>query len=462
MPLSRRDLLTRSLAGAAVLAVGDLGSVLAAPSSFASSPGAPVPDPLGVLDLPPGFSYRIVSRAGDPLPGGGITPGRHDGTASFAAPRHGIRLVQNHEIGNADPFPTVADPALTYDPKAKGGTTTLSLDRGLNRVDEYVSLAGTWSNCAGGKTPWNTWLTCEETETKAGLTADKDHGFVFEVDPGQPANNQNPTPLTALGRFAHEAVCIDPVEGHVYLTEDASAPNGLLFRFTPNDTTPAYGALRNGGVLEAMKCSRGGTHVPDLSVFSTPGTTLDVEWVTIPDPLAATTSIRKQFTDTEVTRSRKFEGAWWGNSRLRSDGDGHRWNYGRHDGQAHIVCSFARLSDGSLSEHDGQVWVFDPGRQKLTLVVHFPVNTDPTSENPDGPDNITVSPFGGLLLAEDGEGVQHLLTVDSKGTTSVFARNQLSSSEFTGPNFAPQGKVLFANIQDQGLCFAITGPFTKQ
>src|SRR5262245_15117646 len=278
MPLTRRDLLTRSVAGAAVLAVGDLGSLLAAPQAFASTPGAPVPDPAGILDLPPGFKYRIVSRAGDPLPGGGITPGRHDGTASFTGPQNGIRLVQNHEIGSSDPFPTTADPSLTYDPKAKGGTTTLTLDKHLNRTDEYVSLAGTWSNCAGGKTPWNTWLTCEETETKTGATADKDHGFVFEVDPANPANNATPTPLSALGRFAHEAVCIDPLEGHVYLTEDASTPNGLLYRFTPTDLTQAYGALRNGGTLEAMSCSRNGVHVPDLSVFSQPGTTLDVQW----------------------------------------------------------------------------------------------------------------------------------------------------------------------------------------
>jgi secreted PhoX family phosphatase len=91
--------------------------------------------------------------------------------------------------------------------------------------------------------------------------------------------------------------------------------------------------------------------------------------------------------------------------------------------------------------------------------VRFALNTDPTSDAPDGPDNITVSPHGGLILAEDGGGVQHLLAIDEAGESRVFARNHISSSEFTGPTFSPDGKTLFANIQDEGLCFAITGPF---
>ena len=198
--------------------------------------------------------------------------------------------------------------------------------------------------------------------------------------------------------------------------------------------------------------------MPDLSVFSVPGTTLNVQWVAVPDPQAQTTSIRKQFADGEVTRSRKFEGLWWGDATGNGQGSGHgRGN--RKSEMAHVVCSFARRSDGSAAEHDGQVWGYDADSQTLTLELYLPVNPQTGSDIPDGPDNISVSPYGGFFLAEDGEGVQHLLAVDNDGNVAPFARNRASSSEFTGVNFAPDGKVLFANIQDQGICLAITGPF---
>ena len=172
----------------------------------------------------------------------------------------------------------------------------------------------------------------------------------------------------------------------------------------------------------------------------------------MPEPDAFTASTRKQFADNEVTRSPKFEGCWWGDTTPFSS---------RTGPAAHIVCSFARTANGSRSEHDGQVWAYDPESQTLTLDVHLAVNPDPLSDTPDGPDNITVSPFGGLFLAEDGEGVEHLLVVDKDGTTAPFATNRLSHSEFAGVCFAPHAQTLFANLQSDGLAFAITGPFWK-
>ena len=121
----------------------------------------------------------------------------------------------------------MAAPEFTYDPAAMGGTTTTELDADGNVVAEYVSLAGTSTNCAGGVTPWGTWLTCEETEDvtgDGGMT--KDHGFVFEVDPVDVANNENPTPLEGLGRFAHEAVAIDPTRASSTSPRTPAAPTG--------------------------------------------------------------------------------------------------------------------------------------------------------------------------------------------------------------------------------------------
>ena len=462
MSLSRRQLLGRGAAGLGIVALGNATSLIDpagatglrrngwngkgwhGPRSW-QDVGPLLEDPAGLLDLPAGFSYRVLSRTGDALPAGGTVPSNQDGTGAFSGPQGGTRLVINHELGTSGAGPALAAAELTYDPGAAGGTTTLTLDRQGRRVDEYVSLAGTYSNCAGGLTPWGTWLTCEETETKAGAsggTITKDHGWVFEVDPSDPRNNRVPTPLTGLGRFAHEAAVVDPAKGHVYLTEDASGPNGLVYRFTPNDRRPRYGALRAGGTLEAMVARDGGAQVPDLSVYTEPGTELSVGWIAVPDPSAATTSIRKQLTNDQVTRSRKFEGMWWG------------------EGKAFIVCSFARLSDGSLAEHDGQVWSYDPKRGRLRLEVRFAVNADPSSDAPDGPDNITVSPYGGLFLAEDGEGVQHLYGVTPDGESYPFARNALNTEEFTGVCFSPDRQTMFANIQTPGITFAIEGPFS--
>jgi secreted PhoX family phosphatase len=272
MEMSRRTLLKSSAAGLGVLgasAINGLGLTLPAGalSAVAKSDGGfgqLQPDPAGILDLPQGFSYSIITQAGRPLAGqpGGIVPGRPDGTASFDGPWGGVLLVNNHEQAQTAPFPAVAHPDFVYDPGSTGGTTTIFVDRHNNAALEYVSLAGTFNNCAGGATPWGTWLTCEETEQRAGGAITKDHGYVFEVDPRDRDTNRNPQPLTALGRFAHEAVAVDPSRGHVYLTEDANAPNGLLHRFTPTTLPNRRHSLRDGGLLEAM-------HVPEVTDVST-------------------------------------------------------------------------------------------------------------------------------------------------------------------------------------------------
>ncbi|MEU1838898.1 alkaline phosphatase PhoX [Micromonospora chersina] len=460
-PISRRAVLHGgAAAGLGIVVAGNLEAIAGpAAARAATRPavgyGDLVPDPAGLLALPPGFSYTIVAQAGVTLlESGQATPSDADGTGCFLGP-NGSVLVNNHEIGGSEPFPVPALAGLTYDPGARGGTTTIEVDGQGRRLREYVSVAGTHNNCAGGITPWGTWLTCEETEQKAGGKYLKDHGYVFEVDPHDRAANQNPVALKFLGRYSHEAVAVDPYTHAIYLTEDASGPNGLYFRWTPPAGFRAgKGALRalaqrpdgdTAGSLQAMSCFRGSQHVADLSEATTPGTRYKVEWVEVPDRDAKTVSVRKQFTDAEVTRSRKLEGAWWA------------------DGGAYFVASYARHDDGSVHEHDGQVWFYDPRTETVTLKTIFGVNTDPEADNGnyDGPDNITVSPYGGVILAEDGEGVSHLVGVTAQGKAYPLARNELNDSEFTGPTFSADGKILFANIQSPGYVFAITGPWGR-
>ncbi|MFA1540666.1 alkaline phosphatase PhoX [Actinomadura monticuli] len=435
MSVTRRGVVKGGAAGALSIALaGSLDGIFqtsaGADAGEAYGYGPLNPDPKGVLDLPKGFHYKQLSVEGDPISDGVVVPGHHDGMATFPGSRHGrTRLVRNHEQGT-NGTRAVAPAELTYDPAVNGGTTTLEVDSRGNLLSQYVSLAGTAVNCAGGRTPWGTWLTCEETEGVGGQT--KSHGWVFEVDPD--GRRTEPVPLTGLGRFAHEAVAVDPHTLTAYLTEDAARPFGLFYRFRPRAHHGGYHAYMRGGQLEAMNV-RG---VPDLSLVTEPGTRLRVEWLDVPDPSAKQTSVRKQF-DT-ITRSQKLEGCWWGH------------------GKAYFVCSFSDTGDGAAADHAGQVWTYDPRRNEIELQLIFK-----PGGRFDGPDNITVSPYGGgVILAEDGDGEQYLVGTTRENKPFAMARNALNGSEFTGVTFSPDGRVLFANRQsDPGATFAITGPWHR-
>ncbi|MEU9140908.1 alkaline phosphatase PhoX [Streptomyces sp. NPDC048404] len=454
---TRRQMIARTAAlGGSLAFAGNLSELFAGTAAAQSlghrGYGPLVPDPNGLLDLPKGFRYRVLSREGDRLRSGeGLVPSNHDGMAAFAGHsgdgRGRVHLVRNHEnrVTATIPVPTVE--GLTYDPMGKGGCTSLSLDRQGNVLSERVAIAGTAVNCAGGPTPWGTWLTCEETEDKAGTNGyTRDHGFIFEVDPVDP-HRTGAVPLTAMGRFQHEAIAVDPERGVVYETEDAFlSPFGLFYRFLPNRPRGGTGSLRAGGRLQAMRVPG----VADLSSVQETGTEFHgIEWVDVPDPLAAQTPVRLQdFGPKGITHGQKLEGCYWGGGRV------------------YFVSSFARSADGSSADHYGQVWRYDPSARRLTLVIVFGPGTDIQLPG-ESPDNICLAPGGGLMVCEDGNGAQHVFGVTRRGEVYALARGAQNIGtpqapewgEFAGVTFSPDGGTMYVNCYTPGTTFAVTGPW---
>ncbi|MGP3922820.1 alkaline phosphatase PhoX [Streptomyces sp. 8N616] len=455
MSATRRQVLARTGAlGAGIAFAGSISEIFAGTAATAHDWGGSggygplVPDPEGLLDLPEGFRYTVLSREGDELRSGhGKVPGNHDGMAAFPGRQGRTHLVRNHENRVDAKIRVPAVDGLTYDPEGKGGCTALELGRGNRVLGERVAIAGTAVNCAGGPTPWHTWLTCEETEDKAGTNGyTKDHGFIFEVDPYDPRHTE-PVPLTAMGRFQHEAIAVDPGSGIVYETEDAfEKPFGLFYRFLPAKPLGGRGSLRAGGRLEAMRVPG----VPDLSVVQGAGTTFDgIEWVPVPDPAAKETPVRFQdFGPEGITHAQKLEGCYWGGRCV------------------YFVSSFAKSAQGSAADHFGQVWRYDPERRRLTLVVVFGPDTDVQMPG-ESPDNITLAPGGGLMVCEDGEGAQHVFGLTRRGQVYAMARGRQNIGtpeepawgEFAGITFSPDGRSMYVNCYTPGTTFAVTGPW---
>ena len=447
---------TQALAARAALAApGRRGQSTQAADNGGYGPIGPVADlttGLPLLSLPAGFEYAsfgheasYAAQLGLPEAKGSDgypTPGRHDGMAAFATSTPGVvRLVRNHEQGYGTTSTAtrsydkalIGDPANAYDTSAAGGCTTLTFDtRTLTLTDSFVSLNGTSVNCAGGPTPWGSWLSCEETVNGTQNGFPVNHGYVFEVPVGEVVDD--PQPYRAMGRFAHEAVAVDPATGIVYETEDDGDTSGF-YRFLP----AVPGDLSRGGVLQMLAVKEQPRFVTNTGVSDRVGNPLPVEWVTISDPDPAS-----------ITRNSVFDQGWAQGAATFARLEG-CW----YDGGS---IFFNATSGGDARA--GQVWEYRPrGRSGGQLILLF---ESPSPELLDAPDNITVSPRGGLVLCEDGDGEQFVRGLNERGEIFDLAQNTIGGdNEFAGACFSPDGDVMFVNVQTPGVSFAIRGPWEK-
>lgn len=466
MPLTRRLFLQNSIATSAAFAglatlAGCQSSEIPGYFNQVSGFGPLQPDPARLFDLPRGFSYQVISTVGDEMTDGLLAPGDFDGMGCFARDDGRLVLVRNHELSPAQtevsPFGPdnerirLIDRARVHDWTSDGlpnlgGTSHLVLDaQTLEVEEEYLSLIGTYNNCAGGMTPWGSWITCEETTVGPGDVARVEHGYCFEV-PATAAGLVEPVPLKAMGRFRHEAVAVDPDTGIVYQTED-EYDGACFYRFLPN----VPGQLAQGGRLQALAIK--GQPGVDIRNWAESGPTvavgewLEVEWIDLDDVESPNADLWIRGVAAGAAHISRCEGLYWG------------------DGEAYFAST-----DGGPA-HIGQIWRYQPsplegqpgegghpGRLQL-----FVESDDPKIM--EKCDNICVAPWGDLIVVEDGADDQYIRGVTPAGQVYTIGRNAASGpdgdkSEIAGPCFSPDGSTLFFNIQRwPGRTFAVRGPW---
>jgi len=449
--LNRRRFLLSIAAAAAAPAVS-------MPARAAASPMGPLrPDPNRILDLPEGFSYRIVSRIGDAMSDGMRVPGSHDGMAAFEGQDGRIILVCNHELGPEDPGESAFGRDLSAAPElvqeriydagggltpGNGGTTTTIYNPANGETErQFLSLVGTEINCGGGPTPWGSWLSCEEAFRKPGRDGphfrEKKHGYVFEV-PASATSLVKPEPIIAMGCFEHEAAAVDPNTGIVYMTEDKH--HSLFYRYIPD----VPGQLMRGGRLQALAIvdqpsmqTHNWSKKPDVIA----GQPLPVRWIDLEDVDSAEDDLR---------------------TRGAADGAA---TFARGEGLCAAAGYFAFTCTIGGSSRYGQVFAYQPSRYEgtadetdkpgqLTLIAES--DTESLLRNAD---NLIAAPWGGLIVCEDTRGRCSLIGIANSGEQYTIADNAYSDSELAGVCFSPDGKTLFLNVQYPGTTLAITGPW---
>ena len=421
--------------------------------------GTLIPDPAGILDLPEGFTHRIISRWGEEMDDGLLVPHEHDGMAAFDGGPGRTILVRNHEIGvDADLGYGAFGPNLErlglvdrskfFDPGSGdrpvlGGTTTIVYNHKSGAVERhFLSLAGTGRNCAGGPTPWKSWITCEEWTQLADESCAMDHGWCFEVPATDQIGLAEPRPLRGLGRFHHEAIAVAPDGRCVYLTEDRN--DGLLYRFVPDHP----GRLAEGGRLQALAVQ--GRPSLDLRNWIDPATEtpivqsaarLPVAWIDLDETDSPKDDLRFRGFEAGAARFARGEGMWTGRDEIL------------------FACTTGGVA------RIGQIWKYRPSPSEGldgeddapgTLELSIEATEGGIIENAD---NLTIAPWGDLFVCEDGPPGNGLVRISPDGTISRFAMNRVSGSELAGACFSPDGRTLFVNIQHQGLTVAIDGPW---
>ena len=460
--LDRRTLFRRGLAaGTGLAALGPLGALSAQVASGNNRPQAVGYGPLvdkGDLWLPEDFHYAVIQRQGELMSDGNLVPGIFDGMAAYRGKRGTIVLIRNHENRRREGEINVIVPEeLRYDPTPSynAGNTKVVVDmvgpKGNFKVlQTFAILGGTDTNCAGGTTPWDSWITCEEVVNRsdAGIK----HGYNFDI----PSGADGPVkaePILAAGRFVHEAALFRG--GVLYQTEDrsrsASNPAGAAFyRYIPD---PPYGARdplwKTTGVLQALKLRD--EPQANMDIGRVPGEPLPVEWVTVGTPDhdddtdAGPLATRNQAYAKGAAAFNREEGMWAGGKKIYFD-----------------------VTNGGAAG-EGQVWEYDPEREVLTLIFE-----SPSSAVLQSPDNVVIVPkTGHIFLQEDGDGEQFVRGVTRNGAIYDVAKTAANETEFAGGCFDPYGQIFFVNQQgDRGnlpdgpenggaVTYAIWGPWKK-
>jgi uncharacterized protein len=466
-------------AGASLLGVSPYGAI------------APVNDlttGLPLIQLPPGFSYKSYGWTGDIMTDGLVTPSAHDGMGVVLSRKVGrsteLVLVRNHELSTSSSAANIVGASKASVAKYDTGTTGTSYQIGGNTnlvwrdgnwVQSFATFGGIYRPCAGGASTWGSWMSNEEIRSNNVSSTGKKHGYVFEIPADTSLNAANTNPIIGMGRMAHEASAIDPQTGYWYLTEDQGNAN-TLYRFRPSNISGGLNSLHAGGTLEGLKVK--GVSNADLRM-PTLCQEYEIEWVPVADADLDGATISSVVGS--VSASGPYRQAYANGAAF----------FGATEGcwVANGIVYFTDKQVTASPNRAGRIWALDLASNTLKAVF---VSNDITVGN--SPDNICVSPRGGLLFNEDGSGsgrnavgeiisvpAQRLMALRSDGSSYVFAAHnfnltaaQLSAAgkssalagdrrntEWAGSCFSPDGRVLFVNLYTPGITLAIMGPWAS-